>query len=78
MINLNQQVPATGYLRQWQIIGNKKRNISAPILDISDTTLWRWVNDPSKGFPKPHKLSAGVTAWKAEEIHAWLAAQAAK
>lgn len=69
---------STGYLRQWQIIGSKKRGNAAPILDISSATLWRWVNDPKTGFPKPHKLSAGVTAWKADEVYAWLAARSAK
>lgn len=68
----------SGYLRQWQIIGDRKRKTSAPILDISSATLWRWVNDPAKGFPKPYRLSAGVTAWKADEIYTWLAAQAVK
>jgi prophage regulatory protein len=65
----------TGYLRQWQIIGNRKRGIPAPMLEISSATLWRWVN--AGKFPKPYKLS-GVTAWSAAEVQGWMAAQAAK
>lgn len=67
---------ATGYLRQWQIIGDKKRGIPAPVLEISSACLWRWVK--AGKFPKPYKLSEGVTAWSAAEVHGWLAAQAPK
>ena len=66
------------YLRQWQIIGSRKHKTCAPILNISSATFWRWVNDPRKGFPRPYKLSARVTAWKAEEIFAWLDARNSK
>lgn len=50
------------YLRASQIVGQ--------ILPISEATLWRWVR---KGkFPKPLKLSERVTAWRAEDVRAWL------
>ena len=52
----------TGYLRASQITGE--------LLPISEATLWRWVR---KGkFPKPVKLSERVTAWRAEDVRAWL------
>jgi len=70
MNSQNQQPSRTTYLRQWQIIGDRKKKIPAPILDIGSATLWRWV--VSGGFPKPYKMSGGVTAWKTTEVEAWL------
>ena len=40
-------------------------------LNFSASTIWRKVRDGS--FPKPVKLSAAVTAWKAADIRAWMA-----
>ncbi|RAO75799.1 helix-turn-helix transcriptional regulator [Dyella jiangningensis] len=56
-------IPSTGYLRQAQLVGS--------ILPIGATTLWRWVKEGK--FPKPIKLSDRVTAWRAEDVRAWLA-----
>ncbi|HEX7687707.1 MAG TPA: AlpA family phage regulatory protein [Burkholderiaceae bacterium] len=61
-------LPATGYVRQSQLI-------PAPV-PFSSATLWRKCK--SGDFPKPIKLSARVTAWKVEDVRQWLAAQAAK
>ncbi len=42
-------------------------------LPISHATLWRWV---AKGlFPRPYRLSEGVTAWDSEEVEAWRTAK---
>lgn len=60
-----QDIPATGYLRQAQLVG--------PILPIGATTLWRWVKEGK--FPKPIKLSPRVTAWRAEDVREWMARQ---
>lgn len=65
--------PPTSYLRQWQIIGDKKRNIPAPILDIGSATLWRWCS--TGHFPQPHKISKGVTAWKKSDVDTWLSSR---
>lgn len=43
------------------------------LIGISAATLWRWVG--LGVFPKPVKLSAGVTAWRAEDVRAWMAQQ---
>jgi predicted DNA-binding transcriptional regulator AlpA len=43
------------------------------LLPIGHSTLWRWVNAGT--FPKPVKLSGGVTAWMMSDITAWLAAK---
>ena len=61
----SQNLPATGFLRQSQIIGN--------IIPVGASTLWRWVNAGT--FPKPVKLSQRVTAWRCEDVHAWLVQQ---
>jgi predicted DNA-binding transcriptional regulator AlpA len=59
-----------GYLRQWQIIGDKQNKTFQPLLSISSSTLWRWVN--AGKFPKPYKLSERVTAWRTDEVNQWI------
>ena len=60
-----QTLPETGFLRQSQIVGG--------IVPASASTLWRWVNAGT--FPKPIKLSERVTAWRCEDVRAWLEQQ---
>lgn len=55
-------LPATGFLRQRDIVGT--------IVPASSSTLWRWVNAGT--FPRPVKLSDRVTAWRCEDVRAWL------
>lgn len=55
-------LPATGYVRQSQLIPH--------IIPFSATTLWRKVK--AGDFPKPVKLSQRVTAWRAEDVRAWM------
>ena len=57
-----QNLPATGFIRQSQIVGS--------LVPVGASTLWRWVNAGT--FPKPVKLSARVTAWRCEDVRAWL------
>lgn len=63
-------LPASGYIRQAEHVGNRKQAIRG-VIPFSPTTLWRKVADGS--FPAPVKMSARVTAWKVEDIHAWMA-----
>nr|GAT44056.1 predicted protein [Mycena chlorophos] len=61
-------LPATGYLRQRQLIGKKPSNTDPgvpAIIPISASTLWDWVR--SGRFPKPVKLGANTTAWRVED-----------
>ena len=58
-------LPATGYVRQAQLIPH--------ILPFSSATLWRGVKTGS--FPRPVKLSERVTAWRCEDVHAWMQAR---
>ena len=42
----------------------------ARLLDLHPSTLWRWVADGR--LPQPHRLGAGVTAWRWSEVEAAL------
>ncbi|MBI5721026.1 MAG: AlpA family phage regulatory protein [Rubrivivax sp.] len=55
-------LPQTGFVRQRLLLR---------IVPFSKSTLWRRVK--AGDFPAPIRLSAGVTAWRAEEIHHWIA-----
>lgn len=60
------ELPATGYARQSQLI-------PTPV-PFSSATLWRHVKAGT--FPRPVKLSARVTAWRVRDVLQWLEAQA--
>ena len=62
------QLPLTGlFLKEFQIIGCKKRNIP-PIIPVSRTT---WVTGVISGkYPKPVKISERNNAWRVEDIRA--------
>jgi prophage regulatory protein len=51
-------MPATGYMRQSQLI--------PAIFPFSSATLWRKVKAGT--FPKPVKLAPRITAWRVEDI----------
>lgn len=72
-MEMNATLPATGYIRQTQLVGSRKKGI-AGVIPFSPATLWRKVS--SGDFPAPIKLSAGVTAWKVEDVRAWMAQHA--
>ena len=61
-------LPPTGYVRQAQLL--------ASVVPFSPSTLWRKVR--AQTFPAPVKLSAGVTAWRVEEVRAWMENQPAR
>jgi prophage regulatory protein len=56
-------LPATGYVRQSQLI--------PAIFPFSSATLWRKVKAGT--FPKPVKLGPRITAWRVEDIRALVA-----
>jgi prophage regulatory protein len=58
-------LPTTGYIRQAQLVPG--------IIPFSPATLWRKVK--ANEFPHPVKLSARVTAWKVEDVRAWMASK---
>jgi len=57
-------LPVVGFVRQAALL---------PLLGFSGTTLWRRVKNGT--FPQPVKLSERVTAWRAEEVRAWMDSQ---
>jgi prophage regulatory protein len=63
-----QGLPATGYIRQAQLIPK--------ILPVSPATLWRWVKTGQ--FVTPVKLGENVTAWRVEDVRQWLDAKGSK
>jgi prophage regulatory protein len=60
-------LPSTGYVRLWDIIGDRKRGIPG-VLPISRTSFLNGVK--SGKYPKPVKLSERTVGWRAEEIRA--------
>ena len=62
-------LPATGFLREQQILGNPRSNPPQPaLIPVSHSTWWRGVKDGR--FPKPVKLGPNTTAWRVEDIRA--------
>lgn len=61
-------------VRQSDIVRHSKHKDRAPLLSISPTTHWRWVQQGK--FPKPIKLG-GSTFWSVGAIRKWLAEQSA-
>lgn len=65
------QLPETGYIRQKDIVGDKTASPPIPaIIPISKSTLWSWIKDGK--FPKPVKLGPRCTAWRVEDIRAFI------
>ncbi len=61
-----ENLPTSGLIRMAQLV---------KFLPISKNTIWR-LSKLGK-FPKPVKLTENTTAWKCEEVHAWLASREA-
>ena len=65
-----QAAQSVGYLRIWQITGDKKRGIE-PLLPIGRSTFLERVR---KGeYPRPVKLGVKTSAWRKSDIMALLA-----
>ncbi len=60
-------LPATGFVRLSQIVGNKKRGI-APIIPVSKSSWWAGVK--SGRYPKPVKLGERTTCWRVDDVRA--------
>lgn len=55
------QLPSTGFLRLPQVLF---------LIPVSKSTFWAGVK--SGRYPKPVKIGERCTAWKAEDIHAFI------
>lgn len=64
------QLPATGYLRLAQIIGDPKAQPPIPaIIPVGRSTWWAGVK--SGRYPQPVRtLGLRITAWRVEDIRA--------
>ena len=60
------QLPTTGFIRIASLV---------QFIPFSQASIWRKVREGR--FPKPIKLSERVTAWRVEEVRAWIDAQGA-
>jgi prophage regulatory protein len=65
MTTTSNPLPETGFLRIWQIVGNKKTSTPA-LIPISRTSFLNGVK--SGKFPQPVKLGIRTTAWRVEDI----------
>jgi len=61
------QLPATGYLRLAQIIGDKKADPPIPAIYPVGRSSW-WEGVRTGRYPKPYKLGPHTTAWRVEDI----------
>lgn len=60
-------LPATGFLRLSQIIGNKKAEPPIPpLIPVCASSWWNGVRNGR--YPKPLKLGPRTTVWKVEDI----------
>lgn len=67
--SLPNTLPATGFLRLPQIIGNQKANPPIPpIIPVSKSAWWQGIKTGL--FPSPVKLGPRTTAWRVEDIRA--------
>jgi hypothetical protein len=66
---IRNSLPDSGFVRLWQIIGDKRKGIP-PIIPISKSSWWAGVK--SGKYPKPVKLSARCTCWRVEDIRTFI------
>lgn len=65
------KLPETGFIRLPQIIGNKNSEPPIPaIIPVSKSSFWAGVK--TGRYPKPHKIGARCTAWRVEDIRAFI------
>lgn len=62
---MNQSPTPTGFIRE--------RQLRPHIIPVAHSTLWRLVK--TGAFPAPIKLSERVTAWRIDEVMAWVERQ---
>lgn len=63
------QLPETGFLRIWQIIGDAKATPPIPPLIPIGRSSW-WAGVKSGRFPQPVKLGPRTTVWRVEDVRA--------
>jgi prophage regulatory protein len=66
MVTSSNQLPETGFLRLWQIVGDKKRGIT-PLIPVSRSTFLAKVKSGEYAVT-PIKLGESTTAYRVEDI----------
>lgn len=67
----NYPLPSNGYLRITQVLGDPKAIPPIPpLIPVGKSTWWNWVKEGRA--PKPVKLGPRITAWRAEDIQAFI------
>jgi prophage regulatory protein len=67
MIRLERALPANGFLRERQILGDPLAKPHIPaLIPVSRSTWWRGVKEGR--FPAPVKLGPRTTAWRVGDI----------
>lgn len=67
MATETRKLPETGFLRVYQIVGDKKKKIPA-LIPIGRTTFLNRVREGI--YPQPIKITERTTAWRVEDIRA--------
>lgn len=57
------------YVRVADIVCDPHHPNRPHVLPISRSTLWRWVREGR--FPRPTRLSPGVSAWRVSDVLNW-------
>ena len=66
-VSVAPSLPAEGYVRLRQIVGDPKANPPIPaVLPIGKSTWWKGVAEGK--YPAPVKLSQRVTCWRVQDI----------
>lgn len=68
------ELPDSALLRQSQLVRHPKHPARPVLLPFSAATFWRRVRD-DPAFPQPVNLGGRITAWRAGDVRAWIAAQ---
>jgi len=62
--------PTIGFLREHQLIGDRRFPNNQPLIPIDHSTLWRWVK--LGHFPRPVKIGPNTTAWQTQAVFDWI------
>lgn len=63
--------PTSGFVRLPQIVGDPQAKPPIPpLIPVGRSTWWRWVRDGKA--PPPIKLGPRTTAWRAEDVLAFV------
>lgn len=65
MATATHKLPETGFLRIWDIVGDKKKKTPA-LIPVGRTTFLNRVKEGI--YPQPVKISERTTAWRVEDI----------